>query len=395
MKITDIQTIPIRSMGKPAPRGKGRVIITPMNAFYDDQPSWGSRPSPIAALLVQITTDTGLTGIGSVGGAHGHALYTIEHHLKHILMDRGPFDVHDLWERMYRETTNFGRKGIVLEAISGLDMALWDIMGKATNQSVYNLLGGKTRSRIRAYASRLFASEDLDALAAEAQSYLDQGFTAMKQRFAYGPRDGQTGMRRNLELVRTVREVVGPDIELAADAFMGWDVNYAIRMIRMLEDAGMDLAWVEEPLSPDNLPGYARITAEVQTPISGGEHEYTRYGFREIIEQRAVDIVQLDVSRVGGITEARRIWAMAAAHDLPVYPHGGRIYNYHLIMAHHNSPIAEYFPPQPGNPYVNEYLWHLWDGEPIAEKGYITLSDKPGLGVDLNEETVETYRAQL
>ncbi len=313
MKITDIQTIPIRSMGKPAPRGKGRVIITPMNAFYDDQPSWGSRPSPIAALLVQITTDTGLTGIGSVGGAHGHALYTIEHHLKHILMDRSPFDVHDLWERMYRETTNFGRKGIVLEAISGLDMALWDIMGKATNQSVYNLLGGKTRSRIRAYASRLFASEDLDALAAEAQSYLDQGFTAMKQRFAYGPRDGQTGMRRNLE----------------------------------------------------------------------------------IIEQRAVDIVQLDVSRVGGITEARRIWAMAAAHDLPVYPHGGRIYNYHLIMAHHNSPIAEYFPPQPGNPYVNEYLWHLWDGEPIAEKGYITLSDKPGLGVDLNEETVETYRAQL
>ena len=141
MKIIDVQTIPIRSMGKPAPRGKGRVIITPMNAFFNDQPAWGSRESPIAALLVQITTDTGLTGIGSVGGAHGHALYTIENQLKHILMGSNPFDVHDLWERMYQETLNFGRKGIVLEAISGLDMALWDILGKATNQPVYNLLG--------------------------------------------------------------------------------------------------------------------------------------------------------------------------------------------------------------------------------------------------------------
>jgi L-rhamnonate dehydratase len=147
-----------------------------------------------------------------VGAANGHALYTIENHLKYVVLGQNPFDVEVLWERMFRESINYGRKGMAIEAISAIDIALWDIMGKATGQPVYNLLGGRTRERIRAYASRLYATEDLGALAAEAQAFLDQGFTAMKQRFGYGPRDGARGMRRNLELVKTVREVVGTDI---------------------------------------------------------------------------------------------------------------------------------------------------------------------------------------
>jgi len=281
---------------------------------------------------------------------------------------------------------------MALEAISAIDIALWDIMGKATGQPVYNLLGGRTRDRIQAYASRLYATEDLDALAAEAQSYLDQGFTAMKQRFACGPREGPAGMRRNLQLVKTVRGVVGPDVILAADAYMGWDVRYAIRMVKMLEDAGLDLAWVEEPVMPDDVAGYAQISAEVDTPISGGEHEFTRYGFRELIERRAVDIVQLDVNRAGGITEARKIWALAAAHDLPVLPHSGQLHNAHLIMAHMNSPLVEYFPPPVGAPDPNELYWSLFIGEPRAEHGYLTLSDAPGLGLELNWDVVNAHR---
>ena len=216
----------------------------------------------------------------------------------------------------------------------------------------------------------------------------------MKQRFAYGPRDGRAGMLRNLELVRTVRDVVGPEVELAADAYMGWDVRYAIRMVKMLEDAGLNLAWVEEPLMPDDISGYAQVSAEVDTPISAGEHEFTRYGFRDLIERRAVDIVQLDTNRAGGITEARKIWAMAAAHDLPVLPHSGQAHNAHLIMAHMNSPLAEYFPPPVGAPDPNELFWTLFVGEPQAVDGYLTLSGTPGLGLEINWDVVNAHRIQ-
>jgi len=390
MKITQVRTIPITSLGTPPPKGKGRPLVTPLQAFFDPLPPAQGGP-PIAALLVQVSTDEGFSGIGSVGVAAGHALYTIENHLKYIVLGQNPFDVELLWERMFRETINYGRKGMVLEAISAIDIALWDIMGKATGQPVYNLLGGRTRQKIRAYASRLYATEDLDQLAAEAQSYLDQGFTAMKMRFGYGPRDGLAGMRKNIELVKTIRQVIGPDIELAGDAYMGWDVRYAIRMIKMLEDADLNLAWVEEPVIPDDLAGYAQIRAAVDTPISGGEHEFTRYGFRELITQKAVDIVQLDVNRVGGITEARKIWALAAAYSLPVIPHAGQMHNYHLIMAHMNSPLAEYFPPPEGIPDGNELFWELFIGEPRAEKGYITLPEVPGLGIEVNWDVVNAH----
>jgi L-alanine-DL-glutamate epimerase-like enolase superfamily enzyme len=274
-----------------------------------------------------------------------------------------------------------------------VDIALWDILGKATGQPVYNLLGGRTRERIRVYASRLYARNDLDRLAAEAEALRKQGFTAMKQRFGFGPRDGPEGMRKNLALIRTVRDAVGPDVELAADAYMGWDVLYAIRMIRMIEDAGLNLQWVEEPVIPDDIDGYAQIRRSVRTPISGGEHEFTRYGFRDLIRKEAVDILQPDVNRVGGITEARKIWAMAAAYNIPVIPHAGQSHNYHLVMAHLNSPIAEYFPsPAEGAPIEDDTLfWELFTGEPVASDGHVTLSGKPGLGLELNEDRVREW----
>src|SRR6266508_1481583 len=392
MRITDVQTIPLKLMGAPTPKGVGTVLVTPSSTFYEPQRERRQGGSEIAGLLVQVITDDGLTGVGTVGAANGHARFTIENHLKYVVLNQNPFDVEMLWERMFRESINYGRKGMALEAISAIDIALWDIMGKATGQPVYNLLGGRTRERIRAYASRLYATEDLDALAAEAQAFVDQGFTAMKQRFGYGPRDGLSGMRRNLELIKTVRDVIGPDVQLAADEYMGQDVRYAIRMIRMLEDAGMDLAWVEEPVVPDDIDGYAQIAAECATLISGGEHEYTRYGFRELIGRRAVDIVKLDVNRAGGITEARKIWAMAAAQDLPVLPHAGQMHNYHLIMSHMNSPITEYFPPPAGFPDPNELFWTSFIGEPLAQDGYITLSDKPGLGIEIDWEAINPLR---
>jgi L-alanine-DL-glutamate epimerase-like enolase superfamily enzyme len=312
--------------------------------------------------------------------------------LARIVIGCSPFDVELLWDRMFRATLNYGRKGAAIEAISGIDIALWDVMGKLAGQPVYNLLGGRTRERIRCYASELYATNDLDELAAEAGRYVDQGFTALKQRAGFGPADGPAGMRKNLDLIRTVRDAVGPDIEVALDAYMGWTKTYAIRMIRMIEDAGLHLAWVEEPVMPDLIGDYAAIAAAVDTPISGGEHEFTRFGFRELIDRGAVDIVQLDVNRVGGITEARKIWGMASAAGLPVLPHSGQAHNYHLIMAHMNSPIAEFFPPMtPPSGYT--LFWHIFAGEPKPDRGYISLDHRPGLGIQLNEAFVAEHRA--
>jgi len=181
---------------------------------------------------------------------------------------------------------------------------------------------------------------------------------------------------------------------LMTDAYMGWDVPYAVRMIRMMEDAGIGLKWVEEPVIPDDIDGYAQIRESVSTPISGGEHEFTRYGFRELIRRRAVDILQPDVNRAGGITESRKIWAMAAGFGLPVIPHAGQAHNYHLVMAHLNSPMAEYLPPVGDGGVLDDdtLFYEIFTGEPVASDGHVSLSGAPGLGLELNMDRIREWR---
>lgn len=396
MKIAAVEVIPVRTPQVPAGAERTWWVTTPFSPFTAaaDLPR-STRPAlddAVESLIVRITTDDGIVGLGNAQVGAVAVREIIERYLTPYLVGEDPFAVELLWERMFRATVNFGRKGAAIVAISGVDIALWDIMGQATGQPVYNLLGGRTRETIRCYASVLYATTNLHALAAEARGYVDQGFTAMKQRIGYGPADGPVGMRKNLELIRTVRDAIGPDVELAADAYMGWTVPYAIRMIRMIEDAGLGLAWLEEPVLPDQLAGYAEIARAVDTPISGGEHEFTRYGFREMIERGAVDIVQLDVNRVGGITEARKIWAMAAGASLPVLPHAGQSHNYHLVMAHLNSPLAEYFPAL-DPPDRNTLFWRFFTGEPTPVAGHLDLGARPGFGLRLNEAFLAEYRA--
>jgi L-alanine-DL-glutamate epimerase-like enolase superfamily enzyme len=284
---------------------------------------------------------------------------------------------------MYRKTMAFGRKGIGMAAISAVDIALWDILGKSAKQPVYGLLGGRTKPRIPVYASRLY-SGDLDELAAEAQRYKDQGYKAMKLRFGWGPADGAIGMQRNITLVRTVRETVGDDIDVMGDAYMGWTLDYAKRMIPLLEP--FHLRWLEEPVIPDDVRGYAELKASGRIPIAGGEHEFTIYGFRELLDARAVDYIQFDTNRVGGITQARKISTMAEAHSIPVIPHAGQMHNYHVVMASLNCPMAEYFPAVDVE-VGNELFWYLFDGEPTAKDGCINLDEHvPGLGLTIDEK---------
>jgi L-rhamnonate dehydratase len=339
-------------------------------------------------LLVEVFTDAGFVGIGNAALSPRITKQTIDLYLKPLLMGADPFDVEYLWQLMYRRTMAFGRKGIGMTAISAVDIALWDIMGKATGQPVFRLLGGRTKKKIPVYASRLY-SQPLDRLAAEACSYKDQGYQAMKLRFGWGPMDGAAGMQRNIDLVSTVREAVGQEIDVMCDAYMGWTLDYARRMLPLL--ASFNLRWLEEPLIPDDIHGYAELKAMQVLPIAGGEHEFTLYGFRELIEARAVDYIQFDANRVGGITQARKIAALAEAHSIPVVPHAGQMHNFHVVMASLNSPIAEYFPIVDVE-VGNELFWYIFDGEPKAHKGHIDLRDDvPGLGLTIKEEALKGF----
>src|SRR5262245_59218897 len=339
-------------------------------------------------VIVEVFTDAGLVGIGNAALSPRVTKQVIDVYLKPLLIGKDPFDTEFLCQHMYRQTMAFGRKGIGMVAVSAVDIAIWDLLGKATGQPVFKLIGGRTKARIPVYASRLY-SQKLEDLAAEARRYKEEGYRAMKLRFGWGPVDGAAGMERNLELIRTTREVIGYEIDLMADAYMGWNLDYARRMVPLLEP--YRLRWLEEAVIPDDIHGYAALKAMNRVPIAGGEHEFTIYGFRELLDAKAVDYIQFDTNRVGGITQARKIAALAEAHSVPVVPHAGQMHNYHVVMASLNSPMAEYFPPVDVE-VGNELFWYIFDGEPKPQKGYIDLSDDiPGLGLTINESGLARF----
>ncbi len=196
-------------------------------------------------------------------------------------------------------------------------------------------------------------------------------------------------MHRNLELVRAVREVIGDHIDLMADAYMGCTLEYAQRMIRLLEK--YNLRWIEEPVIPDDVAAYAALKAMGRVPIAGGEHEFTIYGFRQLLDAKAVDYIQFDTNRVGGVTQARKIAALAEAYSIPVIPHAGQLHNYHIVMASYNSPMAEFFPISDVE-VGNELFWYIFQGEPRPDDGSIQLNENlPGLGLTINEQALEEF----
>jgi L-rhamnonate dehydratase len=386
MKITEIRTRVLRWRGKTVPLPP-HFCTNPMDLMELPEASMGAFRFH-GWLVVEVFTDNGLVGLGNAALAPQATKQVIDLYLKPLLIDQDPWDLERLWQHMYRKTMAFGRKGIGMVAISALDIALWDLLGKSAKQPVFRLLGGRTKARIPVYASRLYSME-LSKLAAEAKRYKAEGFQAMKLRFGWGPTDGARGMQRNVELVRTVREAVGDSIDVMADAYMGWTLDYAKRMLPPLEP--FRLRWLEEPVIPDDIHGYAELKSYARIPIAGGEHEFTLYGFRDLLEAHALDYIQFDTNRVGGITQARKIAALAEAYSVPVIPHAGQMHNYHVVMASLNSPMAEYFP------FVdlevgNELFWYVFQGEPKAKDGYIDLDDSiPGLGLTINESGLERF----
>jgi L-rhamnonate dehydratase len=387
MKIKEIRTRAVRWRGKTVPLPP-HFCTNPMDLLTLREEASMQTFTFHGWLIVEIFTDDGHVGIGNAALAPPITKQVIDLYLKPLLIGADPWNIEFLWQHMYRKTMAFGRKGIGMAAISAVDIALWDLLGKSAKQPVFRLLGGRTKPRIPVYASRLYSIE-LSELAAEAKRYKKEGYKAMKLRFGWGPTDGAAGMQKNVALVKTVREAVGDGIDVMADAYMGWTLDYAKRMLPLLEP--FNLRWLEEPVIPDEIHGYAELKSYARIPIAGGEHEFTQYGFRDLLEARAVDYIQFDTNRVGGITQARKISALAESYSVPVIPHAGQMHNYHVVMASLNSPMAEYFPIVDVE-VGNELFWYIFEGEPKAKDGFVDLDDNlPGLGLTVNEKALSKF----
>ncbi|MEO6001402.1 MAG: enolase C-terminal domain-like protein [Chitinophagaceae bacterium] len=386
MKIIAVRTKLYQWQG--AVKTTDTIFATPLSAlpFQEDSQapfrffSW---------LVVEIETNEGHIGIGNAGLSPDVTKLIIDSKLKPLLINENPLNTEYLYEKMFRSTVAFGRKGAVLAAISALDIALWDIKGHVMQQPVFMLLGGRTKPAIPTYYSRLY-TRNLDSLAAEAADFKAQGFTGMKLRCGYPLTEGKAGMKKNVEMVKVVRETVGDDVDVMIEAYMGFNFTYAKQFLQALEP--YNLRWAEELLLPDEIHNFARLKQYTDIPLSGGEHEYGRYGFHDLLKADALDIFQFDTNRVGGFTEAQKICNMAYMHGVEVIPHGGQMHNLHVVMSSFASPMAEYF-PQTEIEVGNEMFWYIFDGEAIAENGFLQLDDKkPGVGLTLKTEYLDQFK---
>ena len=356
------------------------------------------------ALLVEIETDSGIVGIGEAGLGGGATEAVIGKVLMPLLIGEDPLLIEALWQKMFARTRQFGRRGVVLHAISGLDIALWDIAGKAAQMPLYRLLGG-ARDRVEAYASGGFYQEGKSAagLAREAADYRARGFKGMKMKVGRNP-STQTHLRQligqtsfcevdpaeDIRRVAAVREALGPDLKLMVDANCAWSPAFAIEMGRAMEP--YNLYWIEEPVATDDIEGSVEVARALATPIAGYETENGLYGFRELIGRGAVDIVQLDLAWSGGFSECRRIAAYAGAHHRMVAPHAfaGAV----LLMASLHFAAA-----------IPNGLALEWDQNPNAIRdelltseirleadGTVRPPERPGLGIELDRAAVDRYR---
>ena len=345
------------------------------------------------ALLVKVHTDAGITGIGEVdsaplavkGAIDGPFSHTTAAGLAHLVVGEDPLEHERLWQKMYRGNIYGGRRGVGLHAMSGIDMALWDIKGKVFGQPVWKLLGGGFHKRIRAYASSLFGATPQET-GERARRFRDRGFTAVK--FGWDPM-GQDE-KTDIALVREARRGLGDDADLMIDAGLVWDAKTAIQRARSFSE--YRIFWLEEPLLPDDYEGYRKLSEATEVRIAAGEEESGRWSFLELMDRGRVDIVQVDLSRCGGFTEAMKIASLAQDRGLPVVNHGFTTYinvtaALHFLNAIPHSFITE-FVVEEGTTLRD----HITKQRIVARDGWLDMPDSPGLGIDLDEEAVAKYR---
>jgi len=379
MRIIDLEILKLRREEPLVPEGFWEErLIRPVDLyerFRSEGPWTNGEERPFEQLFLRVLADDGSEGI--FGPISLEVANMVMFDLKPLILGEDPFRVERIWDIMYRSQVH-GRKGEKMMAISAVDCALWDLIGKVKREPVVRLLGGPVREKVPAYASMLGFSLEPKKVAERCQEYLDYGFRAMKWFFRYGPGDGERGIEENVNLVKTIRDAVGYSVDLMLDCWMSWSVPYTIKMARLIEK--YEIAWLEEPLMPDNIDGYVKIRKNVNIPIAAGEHEYTRWGARELLRHNAVDILQMDVTWAGGITEMRKICALASAEGVPVIPHAGWVEPAQCVI---------FSQPEDVCPMI-EYLvkWaeiqQTFNREKLVpKKGYFYAPTKIGLGFEL------------
>jgi L-rhamnonate dehydratase len=338
----------------------------------------------ISAIFLEILTDSELVGLA--GPIAADWAFVIDRQLKDVIIGEDPLATERLWDMLYRSAVH-GRKGVVMQAISVIDCALWDLKGKWAGVPVYRLLGGPLRDSIPAYASTLGVSVEPTAAAAKARALAAEGYTAMKWFFKYGPAAGSAGLADNLALAHAVRAAVGDEVDLMFDAWMSFDVPNAVKLGLAL--AAVRPRWLEEAVPPDRIESSAELRRRLPFPIATGEHEYTRWGAKQLLDARAADVIQPDIYWAGGISEVVKICTLASTYDVQVIPHGHSTHTTaHFLYAQPPQlcPLIEYLLKW------NQIHQHFLRTPLQPVNGIVVPPDVPGMGMELDEAKISRQR---
>ena len=351
------------------------LIANPMSGYpryRDKRSSWGI--GVLGSLVVELETADGVTGVATGFGGMP-AAWLIKHHFARFLLGEDARNVNKIWDQLYRASMPYGRKGLPVMAISAVDLALWDLLGKVRREPVYNLIGGLSREEITFYCTGP-APDAIKAL----------GFWGAKVPLPHSHFDGEDGLRKNVAYLTAQRALVGPGYPLMVDCYMALTVPYAIRLAEACKP--LDIHWWEEVLSPDDVEGFRQLRqAHPTLKWTTGEHEYSRFGFRRLIEERTLDVLQPDVMWVGGLTELLRIAAHASAYDIPVVPHGSGPYSYHFIASQTGAALCEYVAASPDGRSIRPVFGGLFTGEDVPVNGKLKVSHAPGFGMELADRS--------
>ena len=371
MRITDVRTT---------------QVFNPNLRHYQDAtmppPKPGARGR--STVFIHIDTDEGIEGFSYLNSPSAIRSLIVDE-MKPLLVGQDPFDTERLWTNMFWRVRGYGRKGLAFQAISGIDVALWDIKGKALGTPLYKVLGAAHDS-VPVYGSGGWTHFTTEELVEEQVGYVDMGFPSIKLKVG---KDFGRNERADLQRLGAVREAVGDDIEILLDANNGYYAKQAIRMSRAFEQFG-NIGWLEEPVLADDIQGLAEISRATSIPVATGEHEYTKYGFKELIARGGADIVQPDIGRVGGVTEWMKVAHLAHAFNLPVAPHAYSLLHLHCTMATPNLHVVEVLGAEMDG-------WDfLFQEVPRPVNGqWKPFDDKPGLGLAPNPKTIRDHSIEL
>jgi D-galactarolactone cycloisomerase len=345
-----------------------------------------------SALLVEIEATDGTVGWGeSYGPARPNA--AVVEAMTPLLIGADALATEAIWEQLYAAFRDHGQKGLPVQALSGIDIALWDLKGRHFGVAAHRLMGGPVRTEVRAYATGLYRREAGDPhqyLAEEAAGYAEEGFSAMKLKVGFG-------VAEDAEVARAVRAAIGPKVALMIDANHAYDATRAVQLGRKIAD--LDIGWFEEPVPPEDLAGYAEVRAQQPIPVAGGECEFTRFGFREVLLRRAVDVVQPDTCAAGGLSECLKIAAMANAHGVRYVPHvwgtGVALATALQLLAvlPHNPPCLHPEEPLLEFDRTEHPIRQAILSEPIEhERGVVRIPGRPGLGIEIDRAALARFR---